>query len=149
MFSHTYSTQRVCMTHFWITRIVWVYRERMWNVIQGWQRKKLSKIGKKLLIKFVAQAIPTYCMMTFLLPTCLTDELERMFNSFWWGSGLDWSKDIWCMTRERLRAKKEVGGLGFRKSNLFNHAMLGKIGWCLIANAGALVCWLLKTKYFP
>lgn len=37
-------------------------RERMWDRIQGWRGKKLSKAGKKIMIKAVAQAIPAYCM---------------------------------------------------------------------------------------
>lgn len=35
-----------------------------------------------MLIKAAAQAIPSYCMSTFLFPSTLLDELHRMLNSF-------------------------------------------------------------------
>ena len=40
-------------------------RERVWRRIQGWKEKLLSKVGKEILIKAVAQAIPTFAMGCF------------------------------------------------------------------------------------
>jgi len=61
-------------------------RDRIWRKIQQWSGKHLSKAGREVLIKSVAQSIPTYCMSTFLLPTTLGEEFQRMINSFWWGT---------------------------------------------------------------
>lgn len=55
-------------------------------------------------------------MSVFLLPASMAEELERMINSFWWGSkktGLNW------VSWERLYAGKDVGGLGFRNLKVF------------------------------
>lgn len=101
------------------------------------------------MIKAVAQAIPAYCMSTFLVPISLAEELERMLNSFWWVNkgggeeGIRWKK--W----DKLCTRKEDGGLGFRNFRLFNLTMLGKIGWCLVTHRDALVCRVLKDKYLP
>lgn len=57
-------------------------RDRLWSKLQGWSTKKLTKAGKEILIKVVAQAIPVYCMSTFLLPSTLVDELQKIMNSF-------------------------------------------------------------------
>lgn len=61
-------------------------KDRLWRKIQGWSVKNLSKAGKAVLIRSVAQAVPSYAMSCFLLPRSLCKELERMMNSFWWGS---------------------------------------------------------------
>jgi hypothetical protein len=34
-------------------------KRKVWLRIQGWQEKLLSKAGKEILVKVVAQAIPT------------------------------------------------------------------------------------------
>ena len=45
----------------------------------------LSKAGKEVLIKAVAQSIPTYAMAVFQLPIRLCEELDAMCVRFWWG----------------------------------------------------------------
>ncbi|CAN0926384.1 LINE-1 reverse transcriptase homolog [Linum grandiflorum] len=71
-------------------------KQRVRKRIQNWQGKPISKGVCEVLIKSVLQALPTYCMNVFLLPITLAEELERMLNSFWWGtkgsggSGIPW-----------------------------------------------------------
>jgi hypothetical protein len=38
-------------------------KKRIWSQIQGWQEKLLTKAGKEILIKAVAQSIPTYAVL--------------------------------------------------------------------------------------
>ena len=40
-------------------------KDRIWQRIQGWKEKMLSRVGKEILIKAVAQAIPTFAMGCF------------------------------------------------------------------------------------
>jgi hypothetical protein len=61
-------------------------KDRMWKKIQSWSGKHLSKAGREVLVKSVAQAIPSYCMSSLLLPESLGEELEKIINSLWWGS---------------------------------------------------------------
>jgi hypothetical protein len=42
--------------------------ESMWKRVQGWNGKPMSRDGKETLLKFIAQAIPTYIMSCFELP---------------------------------------------------------------------------------
>ena len=124
-------------------------RERMWNRLQGWHGKLLSQDGKEVLIKTVAQAIPTFCMSSFLIPISLCQELERMMNSFWWGTKSNGERCIHWIKWNTLCPRKEQGGMGFRSLHAFNLAMPGKHAWNFISNPYTLASRLIKAKYFP
>ncbi|XP_057809148.1 uncharacterized protein LOC131023623 [Salvia miltiorrhiza] len=79
----------------------------------------------------------------------LTDDLEKMLNSFWWSNKSASVKGINWLKWERLCVDKKLGGLGFRSLQLLNVAMLGKTCWRLIDEPEALVCQVLRAKYFP
>jgi len=55
------------------------------NKLSRWKEKLLSHVGKEILIKTVAQAVPTYTMSMFKLPNMLCDEMTSMVRNFWWG----------------------------------------------------------------
>lgn len=59
--------------------------DRMWKKLKGWKEKCLSFEGRWILIRAVAQAIPTYYMRCFLLPKGICDKIEKAICSFWWG----------------------------------------------------------------
>jgi hypothetical protein len=49
-----------------------------------------QRAGKKVMIKSVLQAIPSYVVSIYLLPADSTiKEIKRMINSFWWGGGVN------------------------------------------------------------
>ena len=50
--------------------------------LAGWKEKLLSKAGKEVLIKVVAQAIPTYTMSCFKIPDSLCDEMTNLIRNF-------------------------------------------------------------------
>ena len=53
--------------------------------LASWKEKLLSKAGKEVLIKAVAQAIPTYTMSCFKIPDFLCDEMTSLIRNFWLG----------------------------------------------------------------
>ena len=53
-------------------------KDRVWKKLQDWKRSLLSMAGKEILIKVVAQAIPTYTMGVFQLLGKLCDELNAL-----------------------------------------------------------------------
>ena len=55
---------------------------RVWKRVQGWMEQSLSVGGKEVLIKAVAQAIPTYSMSCFRLPRGLCEHIKRVLRQF-------------------------------------------------------------------
>ena len=109
----------------------------------------LSKAGKEVLLKAVAQAIPNYAIQVFLLPLDFCRELETMMNSFWWGSGGNGKAGIRWMKWEMLCKPKTYGGIGFKNLYNFNVAMLGKQFWKILTDTESLVGRIFKARYFP
>ena len=53
-------------------------KNRLSKRLSSWQSKLLSRAGKRILIKTVAQALPTYSMGVFLIPPPVLEELQKM-----------------------------------------------------------------------
>lgn len=109
----------------------------------------MSRAGREVLIKSVLQAILSYVMSIFLIPESLGDDIQKLMNSFWWGSGGNSSKGIHWLSWDSLSMHKSDGGKGFRNLYAFNLAMLDKQGWRIMSNPDALVSQILKAKYSP
>ena len=57
-------------------------KEKLDKKLLGWKEKMLSQVGKEILIKEVAHAIPTYIMSVFKLPDTICDDLTGMVCQF-------------------------------------------------------------------
>ncbi|VFQ77059.1 unnamed protein product [Cuscuta campestris] len=94
--------------------------------IGGWHTRLLSKAGKEILLKTVAQAMPQYAMSVFALPISTCQRIEGLMNKFWWQSDGKNSSGIHWLSWKRMTKPKKFGGLGFKDIHAFNLAMLGK-----------------------
>ncbi|PKA51938.1 putative mitochondrial protein [Apostasia shenzhenica] len=123
-------------------------KDRISQRIEGWKERLLSIGGKEIMIKAIAQAIPTYAMSIFKLPTTLCKEIENIISRFWWRYSSK-SKGIhWCQWNDLCKSKAEEG-MGFRNLTLFNIALLGKQWWRLQQDQNSLTFRVLKGRYFP
>ncbi|KAK5776896.1 hypothetical protein PVK06_044861 [Gossypium arboreum] len=99
-----------CQVHLSIMEGTWIFhilsdvkrnhvfafiKEQLSKRIQSWKNKLLSWARKEVLIKTMAQAILVYSMSVFLLPHNSYDDLKKLMNFFWWGSGVDRRKSHW------------------------------------------------------
>lgn len=87
-------------------------KDRVWAKLNGWSSKLLSKTGKEILIKAVAQAIPTYAMSCFKLPVGLLNDLNQMISHLWWGKTGEKKSIHWVKWLD-LCTPKMLGGLDF------------------------------------
>ena len=123
-------------------------KERVWNKLQGWKEKLLSQASREVLLKAVVQAIPSFAMGCFKLPSRLLNDIEMMIRKFWWGQRGNQRKIHW-KNWETLCKPKALGGMGFKDLEKFNEAMLAKQVWRLLVNPSSLFFWVFSAKYFP
>ena len=124
-------------------------KDRVWQHINSWSSKCLSKAGREVMIKSVLQAIPSYVISLSQLPTTLVTAIERMMNKFWWGHGRTSHRGINWLSWEKLLMHKTHGGMGFNDLSAFNLAMFGKQGWKFLTEPHSLVSRIFKARYFP
>jgi hypothetical protein len=122
-------------------------KDRVRKRIQGWKEKFLSWAGKQILIKAVAQAIPTFAMRCLDLTKELCDKISTMVCRYWWNQQEGQHKVHWISWEKMMKPKKE-GGLGFCDVHVFNLAMLAKQGWRLLQNPDSLCAKVLQAKYY-
>ncbi|XP_075642921.1 putative mitochondrial protein AtMg00310 [Castanea sativa] len=123
-------------------------REKITTRVMGWKEKYISKAGREILIKMVAQAIPTYTMGMFKIPKALCDTINSTLEKYWWGQTKNERKIHW-INWKKLYTPKKKGGMGFRDIQAFNLALLAKQAWQLIQDTHSLFYKVYKSRYFP
>ncbi|XP_074363745.1 uncharacterized protein LOC141704399 [Apium graveolens] len=78
-------------------------KERMWKRLQGWKAKKISRIGKIVLIKNVATTIPSYCMSSFLLPQSMCHDMEGYRWILGDGKSIRCTRDAWLVSKSDFK----------------------------------------------
>ena len=123
-------------------------QEKITKKMMGWNEKFISKAGREILIKTMAQIIPTYTMGIFKIPNALCDTLNSKLAKYWWGQTKD-EKIIHWINWKKLCLPKTRGGMGFQDIQAFNLALLAKQAWRLIHNTHSLFYRVYKSRYFP
>ena len=58
-------------------------KDKVAEKIRRWDVKTISRAGKEIPVKAVAQSLPTFAMNVFLLPLDITKNTERSLSKFW------------------------------------------------------------------
>ena len=123
-------------------------REKITKRVLGWKEKYISKVEREVLIKTVAQAIPTYSMSIFKIPKALCDSINSILAKYLGGQTKDEKKIHW-INWKKLCTPKDKGGVGFRDIQAFNLVMLTKQAWRLVHDTHSLFYRVYKSRYFP
>ena len=115
--------------------------------LASWKSKCLSWAGRATLIKSVAQSIPNYTMSTFLLPRKINDRLDAVVRRFWWKPKEDSNKFYSPMAWDDLCRLKDEDGLGFKKFEKMNQALVSKLGWWILSKKNCFCVKQLAAKY--
>ncbi|XP_012850814.1 PREDICTED: uncharacterized protein LOC105970524 [Erythranthe guttata] len=111
--------------------------------LSGWKSKNLSQASRTILLKAVAQAIPSYTMSVSLIPKGICNMMDAKLRKFWWGENCN-ENSLMLKTWDSICSPKSSGGLGFRRMFDLNKALFSKITWNVAANSDKL--WVLSRK---
>ena len=120
--------------------------DRIRQKSHSWTAKFLSGAGKQIMLKSVLAAMPCHAMSCFKLPLSLCKQIQSQLTRFWWDSSPEKRKMCW-VSWDTMTLPKYAGGLGFRDIEMFNDALLAKIGWRLLKEPHSLLGRVLLGKY--
>lgn len=115
--------------------------------VAGWKARALSQAGRTVLIQAVASAMPSYFMAVFLLPKEVLRDIDRVFKNFWWGFKDDTQRHYHPEAWSAICVPQELGGLGLRRMEDINKALLAQLGWKFLTDENALWLKALNAKY--
>lgn len=113
----------------------------------SWSSKLLSKGGKEVVIKSVAQALPTFLMSCYRLPKGIISKLRSAIAKFWWSTKSE-NRGMHWIAWDKICVPLDKGGLGFRDLSNFNTALLAKQLWRLLMYPNSLLAHVLKGRYY-
>ena len=93
------------------TNVFAYLKERIWQRIQGWKEKLLSKASKEIMIKAIVQAIPAFAMGCFDITKEMCNQISSLVATYRWNNQ-DKENSMHWVSWETLVASKADGGLG-------------------------------------
>lgn len=100
-------------------------QEKITKRVMGQKDKFISKAEREILVKMVAQTIPTYSMGIFKILKALCDTMNSTLAKYWWEITKDERKIHW-INQKKLCTPKKNGGMGFHDFQAFNLELLAK-----------------------
>ncbi|RVW94174.1 putative ribonuclease H protein [Vitis vinifera] len=120
--------------------------ERMRRRLAQWKRQYISKGGRITLIKSTLASIPIYFLSLIRIPKAVTKRIEKIQRDFLWGGG-SLERKAHLIKWKVVCSPKEERGLGIRKIDLLNKALLGKWVWRYAYEKENLWKMVIGVKY--
>ncbi|GJZ49974.1 putative reverse transcriptase domain, reverse transcriptase zinc-binding domain protein [Tanacetum coccineum] len=120
--------------------------ERVQYRVQDWKNKSLSVAGRLQLVKSVIGSMHVYWASVFVLPSRVLLDIEQIMRGFLWCHG-DMHKGKAKVAWEIVCLPMDEGGLGVRRLDTFNKALMVSYVWKLISLKESLwVKWIHAYK---
>ena len=97
------------------------------------------------MIKYFAQALPTYTLLTFEVLAETSDKLDSITKRFWWNLKKEPGRYLAWNSWDHLCQSRKNGGLGF--TNDLNRALIAKLSWMVAIGNESLCMQALRRKY--
>ena len=106
----------------------------------------MSLAGCITLAQSILQAIHVYAMKTINLPRSIKLKIDQLCRHFIWSGSVEHQK-MSLVSWDMVCTPKSKGGLGFKKLDIMNHALIMKNTWSLVTEPTKLNNQVLLTKY--
>ncbi|XP_058765925.1 uncharacterized protein LOC131639447 [Vicia villosa] len=114
--------------------------------LNSWKGRWLSFGGRITLLKSVLISLAIFTLSFYKAPKKIISEINKMQSNFLWGGTEEKRKMHWVKWND-LCLPVEKGGLGFRRFDLFNKALLLKWNWRIFSASNELWYRMLKARY--
>jgi Reverse transcriptase (RNA-dependent DNA polymerase)/zinc-binding in reverse transcriptase len=112
----------------------------------GWKLHKLSHAGRMVLTKTVLEMLPIYSMGAQMLPKTVLKKMESLMKRFFWGK-LQQNRYLAFTAWDKVCMERDKGGLGLRKLETLNEAIVLKAFWVLATSTHIIWVQINKAKY--
>lgn len=120
--------------------------EKMERKLALWRRKYISIGGRINLIKSTLCYLPQYYMSIFKLPISVANKLEKIQRQFLWGDSNE-KRKLHLVGWDKVTKSKKRGGLGVKRLQVHNAALLCKWWWRFGVEKEALWVKAINGKY--